>query len=75
MRLLIKGAGNTGLAAHIANAHGAPLCRTNIKLSDWYIQERSNPILLICYNCRRVQAKKMPKLDNPYAAPSAVSPA
>ena len=57
MRLLVKGLGLQGLVAHIADANGYPLCRTNIKRSDWQLQERSDEGIIICQHCKRIQAQ------------------
>jgi hypothetical protein len=57
IRLLVKGAGVAGLAMHIADATGAPLCRNNLKLSDWHIEEYELAASgVICAQCRRIQA-------------------
>jgi hypothetical protein len=57
MRLLIKGAGNQGVAAHIPNAEGLPICRTRINLTGWNIAEQHTPHTVVCYHCKRAQAK------------------
>lgn len=54
MRLLVKGAGTAGLAMHIADDRGFPLCRNHIKLQDWHIEDRANPSGVICGQCRRI---------------------
>jgi hypothetical protein len=56
MQLLVKGSGMAGLAKHIADAKGAPLCGNNLKLADWHIEEHSAPTGVICAQCRRIYA-------------------
>jgi hypothetical protein len=57
-RLLVKGSGSDGLAAHIPDAEGRPLCYTRLKLADWRIDTMQRPGgILICHNCLRAQAK------------------
>lgn len=54
IRVLIKGAGRQGLAAHIVGAEGTQLCKAQIKRGDWEIHERSPDGLIICAHCRRI---------------------
>jgi hypothetical protein len=54
--LLIKGSGMNGLAKHIANVMGAPLCGNNLKLEDWHIEQQATATGVICYQCRRSAA-------------------
>jgi hypothetical protein len=53
MLLLVKGQREQGLAAHIPDDAGHPLCKTNLKLSDWQIQDRVESTIVVCYHCRR----------------------
>jgi hypothetical protein len=57
MLLLVKGLGERGLVAHFPDDAGRPLCKTKLKLSDWQIQERVEPPLIVCYHCRRIQSR------------------
>src|SRR6185436_6763983 len=57
MKLLIKSLSDTGLAAHIPDAHGAPLCQLRLKLANWRIEDRTPPPHVICQNCKQTQAK------------------
>ena len=57
MWLLAKIAGAKGLAAHIPDLDGKPLCKARLNFSTWRLQE-TQPEVVICYHCRRVQAKK-----------------
>ena len=54
--LLVKGSGMNGLAKHIANVKGAPLCGNNLKLADWHIEQHTTATGVICYQCRRIAA-------------------
>jgi hypothetical protein len=56
MKLLVKGSNTSGLAMHIADATGAPLCGNHLKLGDWHIEERASPLGVICWQCRRSNA-------------------
>jgi hypothetical protein len=56
MRLLVKPI-NSGVVAHIADTEGKPLCFAKLKLSQWQLQERSATDLIVCYHCKRLQAK------------------
>jgi hypothetical protein len=56
LKLLVKGSGTNGLAKHIANVTGTPLCGNNLKLTDWHIEEQTTPTGIICAQCRRIQA-------------------
>jgi hypothetical protein len=56
MLLLIK-TGMQGLAAHLANASGQPICKSKINLTNWRLQERCQESVLICANCRRIRAR------------------
>ena len=57
LRLLIKVSGAKGLAAHIADADGKPLCATRLKRSTWRLQQRSSDGIVVCGNCRRIQER------------------
>jgi hypothetical protein len=61
MRLLVKGSGTNGLAKHIADAAGQPLCGNNLKLADWHIEEPASLAGIICAQCRRIQAASSQK--------------
>ena len=56
MRLLIKGGGPLGLAAHIPDGDGAPLCGTRLKRSDWSIHDLPATSVVVCANCKRIEA-------------------
>jgi hypothetical protein len=56
--LLVKGSGMSGLAKHIANAMGAPLCGNHLKLEDWHIEQHPTVTGVICYQCRRIAAAR-----------------
>jgi hypothetical protein len=58
MHLLIKGGGHTGLAAHIADINGRPLCKTQIKLCDWQISELLPTGIIVCRHCREIEPHK-----------------
>jgi hypothetical protein len=55
MHLLIKSNGEPGLAAHIPDMNGDPLCNIKIKRADWHVCDRSPNRLVVCYHCRRVK--------------------
>lgn len=57
MLLLVKGNGGQGLAAHVPDSTGSPLCKTSLKLADWHIEDRSECGRVICYHCKRLQGK------------------
>ena len=59
MQLLIKDIDYQGVAAHIVDTHGNPLCHINIKRSLWHIQEQPERNIVICYHCRRIHEKAM----------------
>jgi hypothetical protein len=61
-RLLIK-TGVTGLAAHIPDDLGLPLCHTQIKLGQWQIHYQSPEGMVICSNCRRAQVERASAAD------------
>lgn len=46
-----------GYAAHIPDASGYPLCKTNLKLSLWRIEERPTRSTVTCLPCTVAQAK------------------
>jgi hypothetical protein len=55
-RFLVRTA-SLGLAAHIPDAAGYPLCKRELNLSLWRIEERLVDETLICNICRVKQAK------------------
>jgi hypothetical protein len=57
MLLLVKGHGGQGLAAHIPDGAGAPLCKTNLKRVDWQIQQRVEHNVIVCAHCKRIQGQ------------------
>ncbi len=63
MRLLIKGAGDQGVAAHIPSVDGMPLCRTQLNLVHWHLADQRKQNVVICYHCKRAQAKSLPEAD------------
>ncbi len=63
MRLLVKGAGNLGVAAHIPDTNGMPICQTQLNLAHWNLSEHRKPNVVICYHCKRTQAKSLPEAD------------
>lgn len=58
LRLLIKSGGSQGLVAHMVDAQGLKLCNIRLKLTDWEVQERPPQGIIICYHCRRAEAKR-----------------
>jgi hypothetical protein len=59
-RFLVKRNPRLGLAAHIPDAQGNPLCRTLLKRDTWVIQDREPQQLLVCANCRKKDARSLP---------------
>ncbi len=57
MRLLVYIDRTRGAANHIPNKLGYPVCKTNIKLALWQLEERAVDTTLICYRCKQMQAK------------------
>jgi hypothetical protein len=57
MRLLVYIDRTRGAASHIPNTLGYPVCKTNIKLALWQLEERAVDTTLICYRCKQMQAK------------------
>lgn len=53
MLLLVKMDRSFGLAAHIPDAEGKPLCKARLNLATWQLQEQSTEKIVICNNCRR----------------------
>jgi hypothetical protein len=58
MNVLMKDSDKLGLAAHIPNSNGQPLCRLKLKLTNWHIHNRLPTSLLICHHCLLVWAKQ-----------------
>jgi hypothetical protein len=52
-----------GLAAHIPDAAGKPLCHAHVKLTLWQVQDRLAEGLVVCRNCRLQAAKKAPSRE------------
>jgi len=50
-----------GLAAHLPDAAGKPLCNTRLKPTLWQVQDRATEGLVVCRNCRLQAAKKVPR--------------
>lgn len=66
MDLLIKQnitEGKMGLAAHIANENGQPLCKIRLNLADWNIQKPAPKSQHICRACARQYEKSIRTLD------------
>jgi hypothetical protein len=61
MRLLVKARDRLGLAAHIPDLAGQPLCGIQLNPATWHIEEPRSLGLTICKNCRREQAKQQRK--------------
>ena len=57
MRLLVCIDRTRGVAQHIPNLLGYPLCKTPIRLSLWQLEERPVDTTLICHICKQKQAK------------------
>jgi len=57
MVLLVRVDQTAGLANHIPDASGHALCKRELKLSLWRIEERLVDETLICNICRVKQAK------------------
>ena len=64
MKLLVKGRGLEGLAAHIADAFGQPLCTARLDPAKWQTQDRSTYEGVICRTCRRSYERQTSKLDS-----------
>ena len=58
MRLLVYIDRTRGAANHIPNKLGYPVCKTNIKLALWQLEERAVDTTLICYRCRQELSKR-----------------
>jgi hypothetical protein len=59
-RLLVAVGANKGLAVHIPDTEGKPLCRALLKLALWQVQDQSAEGLVVCRNCRLRAAKELP---------------
>ena len=59
MNYLVKNGMNYGLAMHIPDATGMPICGTRIKRATWRIEERSSTGAVVCWHCRRIQTNGM----------------
>lgn len=59
-QLLVAVGLNKGLAAHIPGDGGKPLCRAQLNLTLWQLQDQAAEGLHICGNCKRNQAKNEP---------------
>jgi len=53
---LVKKDPTAGLAAHIADAQGQPLCKTQLNPATWSLQTSIPAGTIVCYHCRRKQA-------------------
>ncbi len=58
MQLLVSTDRTRGAASHIPNKLGYPICKTNIKLALWQLEERAVDTTLICYRCRQELSKR-----------------
>jgi hypothetical protein len=54
---LIKKGLPTGLAAHIADTFGKPLCQAPLKLSTWEAQSKPPEHMVICKSCLKKQGQ------------------
>jgi hypothetical protein len=59
LRLLVPVNKNAGLAAHIPDADGHPLCKTNIKASRWQVDSLVKSPPIVCRHCKRVQGQSL----------------
>ena len=69
MHVLMKDSDTFGLAAHIPDPKGQPLCHLKLKLATWQIRDRSPTSLLICHHCLRAQAKQRHAANPDHLAP------
>jgi hypothetical protein len=60
MRYLVKIGDTKGLAMHIPDETGRPLCAAKIKLADWRVEHRPEGSGTVCWHCRRTYAKLHP---------------
>ena len=58
MNFLMKDNDTFGLAAHLPDHQGQPLCHLKLNLANWHIHDRVPTSLLICHHCIRAQAKQ-----------------
>ena len=54
MRFLTKRNAKAGLAVHIADTTGAPLCGKRLKLETWRLHTYLTETDVICASCRRI---------------------
>jgi hypothetical protein len=64
MQLLINRS-SPGLAAHIADIQGRPLCKTPIKLTNWLLGDQERTAIIVCRQCLRAEAKIDAKRGSP----------
>ncbi len=55
-RFLVRTA-SLGLAAHIPDAAGSPLCKLGLKMSLWHLQDCLLRPVIVCKKCTVMQAK------------------
>lgn len=53
---LVKKDPTSGLAAHIVDTQGKPLCKAQLNLATWTLQASVSVDVLVCYHCRRKQS-------------------
>jgi hypothetical protein len=58
MQLLVSTDRTRGAASHIPNKLGYPICKTNIKLALWQLEECAVDTTIICYRCRQELSKR-----------------
>jgi len=56
-QFLVKRGAPTGLAAHIADTSGHPLCKSPLNLSSWQLEQLPPQKIVICRNCRKKEAQ------------------
>ncbi len=56
--LLVTTDRTRGAASHIPNKLGYPICKTNIKLALWQLEECAVDTTIICYRCRQELSKR-----------------
>jgi hypothetical protein len=71
--VLLKDGDSGGLAAHLPDVQGRPLCRLAVTLTNWRIHIRVPTSLLICHHCLLVRAKQQPAVNPDHPTPPAQS--
>ena len=54
---LVRVTGMSGLAAHIVDGSGQPMCKIRLNSAKWQIDDGGQNVPLVCRRCETVAAK------------------